>query len=90
MTLLDLLYCSDCGEYMYGEEARCLIREPHPELDGCPMETMAVLRCPYCGSDDLQEAPACEDCGEQFPESELRDGLCPDCYERREKEDAEG
>lgn len=36
--------CTRCGEpmqvYFY--------KEPHPELDGCPMEEMTELCCPNC------------------------------------------
>lgn len=42
--LEDMERCTNCGEplqyYHY--------KEPHPELEGCPMEDMCVLICPTC------------------------------------------
>lgn len=42
--LEDMERCTNCGEplqyYHY--------KEPHPELEGCPMEDMCVLICPFC------------------------------------------
>lgn len=42
--LADMERCTNCGEplqyYHY--------KEPHPELEGCPMEDMCVLICPTC------------------------------------------
>ena len=64
-------------------EALRFCPEVHPELDGSPTEWIGERRCIYCGSDDLEEAAECSECGELFPESELDDeGLCADC--RRE------
>lgn len=43
-ALSDMERCANCGEplqyYHY--------KEPHPELEGCPMEDMCVLICPTC------------------------------------------
>ena len=36
--------CGICGE----ELKTYHYKEPHPELDGCPMEDMTELYCPYC------------------------------------------
>ena len=42
--LEDMERCANCGEplqyYHY--------KEPHPELEGCPMEDICVLICPTC------------------------------------------
>ena len=43
-ALKDMDRCPDCGErlevYRY--------KEPHPELDGCPIEDTTELYCPNC------------------------------------------
>lgn len=36
--------CSYCGEPMQYYR----YKEPHPELDGCPMEEMTEVYCPNC------------------------------------------
>ena len=36
--------CPYCGELMQYYH----YQEPHPELDGCPMENMSELYCPNC------------------------------------------
>lgn len=38
--------CPYCGEQMQVY----YYQEPHPELDGCPMENRAEPYCPNCGS----------------------------------------
>lgn len=42
--LEDMGRCSYCG----GEMSYHHYQEPHPELDGCPMENMSELYCPNC------------------------------------------
>ena len=50
--LEDMGRCSYCGEEMSYHH----YQEPHPELDGCPMENMSELYCPNCdiGGEDYQ------------------------------------
>lgn len=36
--------CEYCGELMQYHHHK----EPHPELDGCPMEDMTEIYCPNC------------------------------------------
>lgn len=43
-TLEEMGRCPYCGEEM----AYHHYQEPHPELDGCPMENMSELYCPNC------------------------------------------
>ena len=40
----DMGRCPNCGELMQIQH----YREPHPELDGCPMEDMYEPYCPNC------------------------------------------
>lgn len=42
--LLDMERCSNCGEILQYYH----YKEPHPEIEGCPMEDMCVLICPFC------------------------------------------
>lgn len=42
--LFDMGKCSKCGENLSVHH----YKEPHPELDGCPMEDMTELYCPNC------------------------------------------
>ena len=87
MSSVGYLYCRDCGEYMDEVEALRFTPEVHDELEGKPTEWIGERRCIYCGSDDLEEAAECQECGELFPESELDDdGLCEDC--RKDYENA--
>ena len=88
MSSVGYLYCRDCAEFMDEVEALRFTPEVHDELEGKPTEWIGERRCIYCGSDDLEEADECQECGELFPESELDDeGVCEDC--RKEYEDAE-
>ena len=50
--LEDMGRCSYCGEEMSYHH----YQEPHPELDGCPLENMSKLYCPNCdiGGEDYQ------------------------------------
>lgn len=36
--------CPECGSLMQIHH----YKEPHPELDGCPMEDMTEVSCPNC------------------------------------------
>ena len=58
---------SECGTY----------EEHHPYGMGTASETFYC--CPYCKSDDFQEAERCERCGEYV--AELEDGMCDVCHE---------
>jgi len=49
--------CPDCGSEFSEDEGLFIFHEPHLELDGCPLERMVALRCPFCGTEeeDLEE-----------------------------------
>lgn len=75
-------HCPECDGLMDEFEATCLVPEIHTELDGSPTEMLSMLRCIYCGYDELEEARFCEGCGELFPESALDENdLCEECRE---------
>ena len=42
--LKEMNRCPYCGELLKAHH----YKEPHPELDGCPMEDMTELYCPNC------------------------------------------
>jgi hypothetical protein len=71
--------CNDCGEVFEEFKEVC---EAHPYGMGSAYETWCV--CPYCESNDFDEAEECECCGEAFPKKSLTDGLCEECYEENE------
>lgn len=79
--------CKDCNGTMDSTEALCFFPEIHAELDERPTEWIAECRCIYCGSDNLEEIGLCEECEGIFSESELQEGLCPECYARWEAEE---
>lgn len=43
-ALYDMGRCACCGELLQAHH----YQEPHPELDGCPMEDMVEWYCPNC------------------------------------------
>lgn len=55
-----MFYCYDCGEYF--EEPKTLY-DGHSELDEGPVWE-AYGACPYCESDQIDEAGICELCEE--------------------------
>ena len=65
-------YCNDCCEIF--DESEADSRETVLG-DSMPPGTRVAL-CPYCGSDDLEEADTCERCGTPIPPDEH---LCDDC-----------
>ena len=67
-----IYYCNDCCEFI---EEQDLDSRPCELEDGLPRGTKISL-CPYCGSEDLEEADFCERCGTPIPPDEH---LCQDC-----------
>lgn len=53
-VLEDMGRCGCCGELLQAHH----YQEPHPELDGCPMEDMVEWYCPHC---DIPEQIVMED-----------------------------
>lgn len=74
--------CCECGEIFHEEDAE--IRVETEYIEGW-RRTERYLTCPSCGSEDLEEAVQCEECGEWiapnkiFDIEELDEKLCPDC-----------
>lgn len=79
--------CLRCGTVSEEHDALRFFPEVHDELPEKPTEWMARLCCPECGSEDLEEAELCDECGEYFLRSELDENdLCPACREKIEAE----
>ena len=69
-----MFYCNNCNEIFNESEAAS--RKPRLEDSVSPWERIAV--CPYCGSEELEEAGVCERCGEPIPPDEH---LCECCHD---------
>ena len=83
-------YCQDCGGIIPRDELRIIRHEErHYWLDDCPVEDFYEIRCPYCGSELIDEAEYCDGCGEPCSPKDLTDGLCAVCREKAEKEEIE-
>lgn len=77
---MSYFYCRDCDSFMDEIESICMIQEVHTELENKPTEWIGERRCLYCGSDNLEEAAECAECGEMFPVSMLDENdLCENC-----------
>lgn len=67
-----MFYCYDCGEFF---EEPATMYDGHAELDGPCWEAYGA--CPYCESDQIDTARACECCGEYTKPDE---DICDICY----------
>ena len=83
-----MYYCKDCGE-LFDEDDIVEEDESFPveywgSIVTCPCYSS---HCPYCNSNDIEEAPKCDKCGEYFSPDDLdEDGLCEDCREENKEE----
>lgn len=69
-----MFYCNNCNEIFAESEARG--RKPRLEDSMSPWEWIAI--CPYCGSEELEEAGTCERCGEPIPPGHYYCEACND------------
>ena len=69
-----MMYCRDCGNAFDFDDAHT-----EREYQGAYPQGVYVnwYYCPYCRSDDFDEAVICECCDEYS--IDLVDGFCPDC-----------
>ena len=80
--------CQDCNEIIPRDELQVIRHEEwHYWLDGYLAEMFYEIRCPYCGSELIDEAEYCDGCGEPCSPRDLVDGLCAVC--RKEAEEGE-
>ena len=83
MALFDYWYCKKCKEIASVQDLKFIRdEEPHYWLDDSPTEVSYTAYCPYCGSDQIDEACYCDICGEPFAPDDLEDGMCEDCREK--------
>lgn len=70
---MELIYkCHDCGEAFNEPKIETWVERQ----DGDPVR-YRLLFCPYCGSEDIDEAEECSECGEYH--FELFNGICAGC-----------
>jgi len=80
--------CLDCNEIIPRDDLQIIRHEEwHYELDGYPAEMFYEIRCPYCGSELIDEAVYCDGCGEPCSPKDLTDGLCVACRGKAEQEE---
>lgn len=86
MGLVSYWYCQRCKEVISQDDLR-FVREAerHYWLDDSPVESYAYALCPYCGSDQIDEADYCEVCGEPFVPEDLEGGICKECLEKENR-----
>ena len=86
MALVSYWHCLECNEIIPRDELRIVREEErHYWLDDCPVEVNYICFCPYCGSEELEEAEYCEGCGDPYGPDELdADGLCVTCRAKLE------
>lgn len=72
-----MYYCDNCDSFFDEPAAE---REMMGYYGSAPAyQDFAV--CPYCKSDDFEEAKVCEICGEPFIEDDLHDRVCSFCLD---------
>lgn len=77
----DNCYCEECfnDKFSYCEECNTDV-----ERDNMTEGPDGVYYCPDCHADKFAE---CEDCGYETEKSDIQDGLCPDCYDKKQEEE---
>lgn len=67
--------CKDCGEVF--EEPVVVYDDPSPQGVSLPRGAYEFRSCPYCDSDNIDEAEVCVCCGEYYnPEDGI---VCKEC-----------
>lgn len=72
-----MLKCLECGETFF--EPR-IVEEMHGFNDGGPYEKIAI--CRNCGSDAIETAYDCQECGEYFLSDEMIANHCEACVDK--------
>lgn len=77
-----MYYCKDCKELIENDELEEADEGFYTEVWGhnCYNE-YSTVRCPYCGSDDIEEAPRCEHCHDYFVPTDDDKDLCEECLD---------
>lgn len=71
----DYTDCDECGNYVSDDTE---FHEVHDEY-GCRLDV-----CDECFNESYAE---CDECGEAYPKEMVKDGLCPECAKKHEKEE---
>ena len=72
--------CDDCGQDFDKPVYDEIDRHPY----GMTYAREMGMVSPCCGTPNYEKAIFCDGCGALFPESETRDGLCMECWQKRE------
>ena len=74
-------YCSNCKRIFYSDDIVChVIEDVDYSLCDRPVMRFYEYFCPVCGSEELEECPTCDYCGDCFLPEELdENGLCEEC-----------
>ena len=79
-----IYYCKECKELIEEDELEEKDEGYYTEFWGSKVyHSYITTHCPYCGSEKIEEAPQCEECGEYFVPNECFDCICKDCYEEK-------
>ena len=84
-----MYYCEHCGEIFDEDDIKyedeSFLVEYWGSMVTCPCYSS---HCPYCNSEDIDEASKCDECGEYFNPDDLdEDGLCEHCREENQEEE---
>lgn len=83
-----MYYCKHCKSLFDEDQIVSVDESFSTECWGssvtCPCSSSC---CPYCGDDDIEEAPKCDECGEYFVPGETYEDLCEECREKEYEED---
>lgn len=86
-----MFYCDNCKNEFEEPKKEKTTYEAYYGVDDkfADKHEMSLEKCPYCGSEDFEEMPTCDRCGEFCCEHDLVDtetsvggdigNLCPDC-----------
>ena len=67
-----MFICRECGAVSEELHRKCF-----DDLD--TMFQGYTMVCPFCHSDEVEDAVECEKCGKYVAEDELTEGLCTEC-----------
>lgn len=85
-----MYYCKDCKELIDEDELKCSDDGFYTEVWGHSYyNEYFTVRCPYCGSDRIKEAPLCERCDHYFVPTDDEKDFCEVCKSYIEDEEEE-
>lgn len=77
-----MYYCEDCKKLIDDCELKEIDEGFYTEVWGSSVYNDYVSeKCPFCGSDKIEEAPRCVKCRQYFVPKNEYDDLCEDCSE---------